>query len=152
MSTRAPDLRPPLALLRATQQDDGMTDLQWQALGHAVAYRLDELGYRSVAKFVDQSGTDFSIKTIRRLVNGGKVSRSTLINVEKYLFWGPGSMDAILAGKKPFPKKVEPVTDDERILWDTLVQLNVDQIDRVEHIALFRAHASKSDSAESAGA
>lgn len=82
-----------------------------ERLGELVRERRRALGYRTVEDFAAATGV--SRRTLGTLERGeARVSEDTAAAVERILRWTPGSVDAILAGRRP---SEDPGVDLQRI-------------------------------------
>jgi hypothetical protein len=125
----------------------------WPRLG---VYVLREASDRKNVKTVlgIARSTQLNPKTVRKLINGHPVRRDTLLTLEAWLGWEPGSMDAVLRGGEPtrttetdmgaaerLLRQRSPELRDqiERDLWDTLATIALTYEERLAKLYEFRA-------------
>lgn len=76
-------------------------DTEWQAVGEAIADRIDELGL-TLAELERASGVSF--KSLQRYIGGHKiVRRDKARDLAAALGWAPDAFDRIRADKDPVP-------------------------------------------------
>jgi hypothetical protein len=82
-----------------------MAGEDWRRLADYVVARRVELGMRDRRAFAEATGvTD---RTLGKLENGHRVSKSTLGMAENQLGWAPGSCRRILAGGEPITEPAD---------------------------------------------
>jgi hypothetical protein len=103
----------------------------WQRLGRALQRRRGQLGYgfRQRGRFVADTGSRLSSKTIARLENGDRSAypEATLALAEVMYRWAPGSAERVLRGGEPFELPIREPQPPEPARGETLTGLTAEE-------------------------
>lgn len=125
----------------------------WPRLGAYVLREAnDHKGVGTVLGIARESKV--STKTVRKLIKGQPVRRDTLLAIESWLDWLPGSMDAVLRGGEPSRSQKQDMGAAERLLrqrspelrdqierdmWETLATISLTYEERLAKLYEFRS-------------